>query len=429
MPELFAEGGVRSPTLYGQEGTYVYIQPVRLCDIEIFLYPLFELARRGQVAHGTKGVYVRADGVNYVVYALLDDYRVGAADGGNFTFEAVMTRETVTFVSYAAVLAQNAGAACRTADYCRAVVGVVHALEGEIVRPALRGDAVAVEHDGAVVVVGVQVEAAEEIEGGEGARALEGKNLREGAVAEREEALGKGARGDDARTHQRKAAQIYADGQHSLGFDAEGDLVGEHLGPGGDGDALLAAEGDKTGVVQADLPVAHSPCERDAGERDGLGAAEVGKVQPDALAADGAGDGIAQGYVLGVGFGTVFGYRGRIAPDGDPLHRSSSVRIYTAFKAYSLSLSPFGRRAAYAYTLDYTTYNLILQYAVHNLRQFFSECTVLFFLSRRFEAFLAIFLHLRGKKMYEQTVINVINLINATSVKLTCKNSAGKRTP
>ena len=36
------------------------------------------------------------------------------------------------------------------------------------------------------------------------------------------------------------------------------------------------------------------------------------------------------------------------------------------------------------------------------------------------------FLHLRGKKMYEQIVIN---LINATSAKSTCKNCAGKRTP
>ena len=73
----------------------------------IVVKALFKLLDGRKVGHRTERVYIRADWVDNIVNALLNNYRIRSADRGNFALETVFTAQTVAFVCKTAVLAQN----------------------------------------------------------------------------------------------------------------------------------------------------------------------------------------------------------------------------------------------------------------------------------------------------------------------------------
>ena len=331
MAHLLAEGGVGTPAAHGQQGTHVHPVAVAAGLGDVFLQAVDQLLDCGQILHGPEGIVPGTHGMDDVVDALLDDDSVGPVCG-DLVVEPMLAGKAVALVGQAGVFPQNSRAGGGPPDDGSVVKALPEAPQGQVVRPVLGGDGVAVADHGPVFRRGQHGHVAQEViqVGGPGSLQRDVGRLR--LVAVGVQALAQGAAGVDHAAHEGEIPQIEADLDHLAGGDRQLQRVRNGSLACADGDGLLRVKADR---------VEFAPVE-DGGlrQRDGLGAAVIVKGQPDGGSGKGNVDGVADGDVFGVPLGPVLGHGDGVAPYAGPVlighDRSTPQKVYDSSSSLPL---------------------------------------------------------------------------------------------
>ena len=328
---------VGAPAVYGQERAAVNFQPelARMRDVER-AHPVDEVVCRWHVAPGAEPVHLDTDRVDDVVYAVLHNDGAGAGDV-HLDGEAGGALQAVCRIRDAAVFAQNSRAAYRAPDDGDAPEPLAGATKREVVGPVLSRDGIAEAHEREVLLFGKDVDGVEEVNPVRFAREVvgEARRLREVAVAVL--AARKRARDGRAGVHLREACKVEAHVKCFACGDVECDFVAQDFFARGDCAGSSAAERDGgrrifsrrifrlRAVYRLRGIRLRGGCFAGSGLRDvrlgnrhGLRAGEVRKMEPQLAARKTRANRVAQRQVLRVGRFLAVGDGGGVAPACDP---------------------------------------------------------------------------------------------------------------
>ena len=240
-PYHLAERRVGTPALDGQQRADIHLVPELSRLVYVVFHALDEFVSGGHVAHRTERVHLGADRVDYIIDAVLDYYGVCAVRG-YLVLKALLSHQPVGLIGDAVVFAQHSCSACGAAYYSGVQLFLAVAAQSEVFGPVLRGDGVAVAHDGAVIRRGEHGNVAQEVNNAYTALYFLWNEFRFGHVAYRVIPLCQRAAGEHCRTQQREFLEIEAYGDEALRLYLAGEFVGNGVFPGADGDFSSAAE-------------------------------------------------------------------------------------------------------------------------------------------------------------------------------------------
>lgn len=283
------------------------------------------------IAPWAERIDVYANGVDNVVYAVLDDDSISACNV-HLDRETGRTLQSIGLVCYAIILSEDTRPAHGTADDGDIAESGIPSADGEIVRPALRGYGIAIADEGAVGRKGMDLDGIEEIEPVGLAREVEREGIGIGEIAIGVLTVGQGTCDERPCVHLCEGGEIDADLDGVAGGDGYWQIVGRDLAARLDGHGGFAAE--KELVV---LTLGGDMGDNDFGERDGLSACQVGESEAQAVSAEDHANRVAQRDILGVDSLFAVSDGGGVTPASDPFDEVAHL-----LKSYADKGSDFG---------------------------------------------------------------------------------------